>query len=57
MTQLCLRYYLRLNDHTSNLLLIIVITLHLLKVIKYYWKPRDQQFSVSNNCHYFMIDR
>ena len=33
---------LRLNDHTSNLFLTIVITLHLFKVIQYYWKAKDQ---------------
>ena len=36
-------FQLWLNDHTSNLFLTIVITLHLFKVIKYYWKARDQR--------------
>ena len=43
LVQHCLSSGLRLNDHTSNLFLTIVITLHLIKVIKYYWKARDQR--------------
>ncbi len=31
------------QHHPSNLFLTIVITLHLFKVIKYYWKARDQR--------------
>ncbi len=34
---------LRLNDHTSNFFLTIVITLHLFKVMKYYWKAKDRR--------------
>ena len=43
LVQHCSSSGLRLNDHTSNLFLTIVITLHLFKVIKYYWKARDQR--------------
>ena len=43
LVQHCFSSGLRLNDHTSNLFLTIVITLHLFKVIKYYWKARDQR--------------
>ena len=43
LVQHCLSSGLRLNDHTSNLFLTIFITLHLLQVIKYYWKARDQR--------------
>jgi len=43
VVQHCLSSGLRLNDHTSNLFLTIVITLHLFKGIRYYWKARDQR--------------
>ena len=43
LVQHCFSSGLRLNDHTSNLFLTIFITLHLFKVIKYYWKARDQR--------------
>ena len=43
LVQHCFSSGLRLNDHTSNLFLTIVINLHLFKVIKYYWKARDQR--------------
>ena len=42
LLQHCFSSGLRLNDHTSNLFLTIVITLHLFKVIKH-WKARDQK--------------
>ena len=42
LVQHCLSSGLRLNDPTSNLFLAIVITLHLFKVIQYYWKAKDQ---------------
>ena len=49
MVQHCLSSGLRLNDLTSNLFHLfqlfptIVITIHMFKVIKYYWKARDQK--------------
>ena len=43
LVQPCLRSGLRLHDHTLNLFITIVITLHLFKMIKYYWKARDQR--------------
>ena len=43
LVQHCFSSGPRLNDHTSNLFLTIVINLHLFKVIKYYWKARDQR--------------
>ena len=43
LVQHCLSSGLRLNDHTSNLFLTIVITLHLFRVIKYHRKARDQR--------------
>ena len=43
LVQHCFSSGLRLNDNTSNLFLTIVITLHLFKVIKYYWKARDKR--------------
>ena len=42
LVQHCFSSGLRLNDHTSNLFITIVITSHLFKVIKY-WKARDQR--------------
>ena len=42
LVQHCFSSGLWLNDHTSNLFLTIFITWHLFKVIKYYWKARDQ---------------
>ena len=43
LMQHCSSSGLRLNDHTSNLFLTIVITWHLFNVIKYPWKARDQR--------------
>jgi len=42
LVQRCLSPGLR-PGHTSNLFLTIAITWHLLKVIKYHWKARDQR--------------
>ena len=42
LVQRCLSPGLR-PGHTSNLFLTIVIPLHLLKGIKYYWKARDRR--------------
>jgi len=43
LVQHCFSSGPRLSDHTSNLFLTIVITLHLFKVIKYHRKARDQR--------------
>ena len=43
LVQHCLSSGLRQNDHTSNLFLTIVITLHLFKVMKYHLKARDRR--------------
>ena len=43
LVQHCVSSGLRLKDHTSNLFLTIVITLHLFQAQKYYWKARDQR--------------